>query len=226
MYTLKILNLYAGIGGNRRLWTDCQVTAVEYDPDIAAVYKQLFPQDTVLVNDAHLYLEKRFSEFDFIWSSPPCPSHGQYRHNVGVRGKGFDPVMPDMRLYAEIVFLANYFTGKWVVENVKPYYTPLIVPTFEMQRHLFWSNFKVHQKKFAPSDIRIKNKISDFLGHEIVTSSNIKNKRQVLRNCVDAELGLHIFQSLGNTYPSVHKDSGNLGIVKINNTSEEQGIFS
>jgi DNA (cytosine-5)-methyltransferase 1 len=109
---MKVLNLYAGIGGNRRLWGgECQVTSVEYSPEIAQVYAQLYPQDTVVVGDAVTYLEKHYAEFDFIWASPPCPSHGQYRHNVGVIGKGFAPIMPDMTLYAQIVFLQHY----WVV---------------------------------------------------------------------------------------------------------------
>jgi len=36
---MKILNLYAGLGGNRALWdADCDdVTAVEYDHDIANI---------------------------------------------------------------------------------------------------------------------------------------------------------------------------------------------
>jgi tRNA A37 threonylcarbamoyladenosine biosynthesis protein TsaE len=47
---VKILNLYAGIGGNRRLWGDeHEITAVEYKQDIADVYQQLFPNDTVIV---------------------------------------------------------------------------------------------------------------------------------------------------------------------------------
>jgi len=193
---MKILNLYAGIGGNRRLWGgECQVTSVEYSPEIAQVYAQLYPQDTVIVGDAVAYLEKHYAAFDFIWASPPCPSHGQYRHNVGVIGKGFAPIMPDMTLYSQIVFLQHYFQGKYVVENVKPYYEPLIKPTFEMQRHLFWSNFDVPPRKFDKSNIRHKNKISDFEGYEIVAASKIPNKRQVLRNCVDSELGLYIFES-------------------------------
>jgi DNA (cytosine-5)-methyltransferase 1 len=192
---MKILNLYAGIGGNRQLWTGHEVTAVEYDPEIAAVYSKLYPNDVVIVGDAISYLEKHYAEFDFIWASPPCPSHGQYRHNVGVVGKGFAPIMPDMTLYSQIVFLQHYAKNKWVVENVKPYYEPLIAPTFEMQRHLFWSNFFVPPRKFNKSDIRHKNKISDFDGHEIVAASKISNKRQALRNCVDSELGLYILSA-------------------------------
>jgi len=192
---MKILNLYAGIGGNRRLWGDHDITAVEMSPKIAAVYQQLYPSDTVVVGDAVDYLEKHYAEFDFIWSSPPCPSHGQYRHNVGVIGKGFDPIMPDMTLYSQIIFLQHYAKCKWVIENVKPYYEPLVNPVFEMQRHLFWSNFTAPDRKFDRADIRHKNKISDFDGYEVVAASKIPNKRQALRNCVNPELGLHIFES-------------------------------
>jgi DNA (cytosine-5)-methyltransferase 1 len=191
---MKILNLYAGIGGNRKNWNG-NVTAVEHDPAIAEVYSILYPNDTVIVGDAYQYVEENFSKFNFIWGSPACPSHGQYRHNVGVIGKGFAPIMPDMMLYSLIVFLQTYFKGQWVVENVKPYYTPLIPPAFELHRHLFWANFVAPQRKFAPAKIRTRNKISDFENGDIVAASKIKNKRQVLRNCVDPELGKHIFDS-------------------------------
>jgi DNA (cytosine-5)-methyltransferase 1 len=77
---VKILNLYAGIGGNRKLWGDeYDITSVEIDPGIAAVYADLYPNDTVIVGDAHQYLLDHFQEFDFIWSSPPCPSHSRIR---------------------------------------------------------------------------------------------------------------------------------------------------
>ena len=38
---LKVLNLYAGIGGNRKLWENVEVTAVEIEPDIATVYQEI-----------------------------------------------------------------------------------------------------------------------------------------------------------------------------------------
>lgn len=193
---MKVLNLYAGIGGNRKFWTDCQVTAVEYDAKIASVYKQLYPNDEVIVADAHQYLLDHHTEFDFIWSSPPCPTHGQYRYNVGYRAKGYKPVFPDMKLYEEIIFLQYYFKGKWVVENVKPYYEPLVAPTAILQRHLFWSNFHIPQKDYGASHLRTKNKITDFDGSELVANSKISNKRQVLRNCVTPELGQHIFEAM------------------------------
>ncbi len=199
---MKILNLYAGIGGNRKLWGDeHEITAVESDPAISEVYERLYQGDDVWTGDAHKYLERYYEKFDFIWSSPPCPSHGQYRHNVGVIGKGFNPIMPDMKLYAEIIFLRTYFKGLWCVENVRPYYDPLIPRSFTLDRHLFWSNFDVYKTEFEASKIRSKNKISDFEGHEIVAASKIKNKRQVLRNCVNPEVGLHILNTAIGTPP-------------------------
>lgn len=192
---MKVLNLYAGIGGNRKDWTGCEVTAVEFDPLIAAVYSERYPQDTVVVGDALAYLEQHYAEFDFIWASPPCPSHGQYRHNVGVIGKGFAPILPDMSLYSAIIFLQTYYKGKWCVENVRPYYTPLVAPAFELHRHLFWANFTAGKREFKPAEIRTRNKISDFEGFAEVAASKIENKRQVLRNQVDPDLGKHIFDA-------------------------------
>lgn len=192
---MRILNLYAGIGGNRKLWGDeHEVTAVEIDADIAAVYKKLYPNDTVIVGDAHEYLLEHLLDYDFIWSSPPCPTHGQYRYNVGFRAKGYRPVYPNMQLYEEILLLQHYYKGLWVVENTKPYYTPLVTPTATLQRHLFWSNFNISDSEYKPKLIRSKNKLSDFINSDAVVGTKITNKRQVLRNCVDAELGLHVLK--------------------------------
>ena len=63
---MKILNLYAGIGGNRKLWPDGhEITAVEYNPGIAEMYKHFHPKDTVVVGDAHEYLLKNYKNFDY-----------------------------------------------------------------------------------------------------------------------------------------------------------------
>ena len=66
----RVLNLYACLGGNRYKWTDCEVTAVELDPELARMYKERFPNDTVIVADAHQYLLDHYKEFDFIISIP------------------------------------------------------------------------------------------------------------------------------------------------------------
>lgn len=69
---MKILNLYAGIGGNRKLWgNEHEITAIENVKSIAEIYKKFYPKDNVVIDDAHDYLLKHYKEFDFIWSSPP-----------------------------------------------------------------------------------------------------------------------------------------------------------
>ena len=76
---MKILNLYACLGGNRYKWNevkdDIEVTAVELDEELARLYQERFPNDKVIVADAHQYLLDHYKEFDFIWSSPPCHPH-------------------------------------------------------------------------------------------------------------------------------------------------------
>ena len=73
----RVLNLYACLGGNRLLWENCEVTAVEWDEELAKLYQERFPNDKVIVADAHQYLLDHYEEFDFIWTSPPCPSHSR-----------------------------------------------------------------------------------------------------------------------------------------------------
>lgn len=198
---MKVLNLYAGIGGNRKLWTDCEVTAVEYDSNIALVYKDYFPNDTVIVGDAHQFLLEHYKEFDFIWSSPPCPTHSVTNHFLNAQGV---IRYPDMALYQEIIFLQHFFTGKYVVENVKPYYEPLIKPQIS-GRHCFWANFKI-------PDVKIESTIGTFgpvkskggkrtagdshnkLGFDVSKYSGI-NKSKVLNNCVHPEIGLAILKA-------------------------------
>lgn len=100
---MKVLNLYACLGGNRLLWDDCEVTAVELDPELARMYQDRFPNDTVIVADAHQYLLDHYKEFDFIWSSPPCPTHSRARF-WSAKGGNTDPKYPDVKLYEEILF--------------------------------------------------------------------------------------------------------------------------
>lgn len=190
----NVLNLYAGIGGNRVFWPDnVKVTAVEIEPEIARAYEDRFPNDTVIVGNAHDYLLEMYQHFDFIWSSPPCPTHGQYRYNVGVRAKGYKGLYPDMKLYEEIIFLQYHAECKWVVENTVSYYKPLIKPQ-RVARHYLWANFDIPDIKLPAAGIGSKNKISEWeedLGISL-SEYKIPNKRQVLRNCVDSSLGSHV----------------------------------
>ena len=198
MKTLKVLNLYAGIGGNRKLWGDnIEVTAVEFDSSIANIYKELYPNDTVIIGDAHEYLLNNYKNFDAVWASPPCQSHSSFRQNIGVRFRGVKPVYPDMKLYQEIIFLQYNFKGKYVVENVNPYYQALIPATSNLQRHLFWSNFDITNKEFEKDNIRSSNigDLEKLHGFDL-SKYKLANKRQVLRNCVSPLVGLHIMENL------------------------------
>lgn len=202
---MKILNLYSGIGGNRKLWGDeHQVTAVEYDENIAPVYADLFPNDELVIGDAHEYLRQHHREFDFIWSSPPCQSHSSIRFNLDVKLRGSEEKYPDMSLYEEILFLQYHSEALWVVENVVPYYPPMLNPV-KRNRHLYWANFHIPELPKFVENIRSMNKVSDLEGlHGFDLSAyRIPNKRQVLRNCVAPETGLQILEAaeLALTHP-------------------------
>ena len=137
---MKILNLYAGIGGNRKLWgKEHEITAIEINPKIAKIYQDFFPNDKVIIADAHQYLLEHYEEFDFIWSSPPCPSHSRL-NNIQVI-QCFPPRYFDMTLWQEIIFLKHWYRGgRWIIENVITYYEPFIKPQ-ESNNHYFWGNF-------------------------------------------------------------------------------------
>ena len=193
---MKILNLYAGIGGNRKLWGDeHSITAVEFDPRIAATYAKLFPLDTVITGDAHGYLLDNYADFDFIWSSPPCPSHSRLRKHTSMNN-GSKALYPDMKLYEEILFLKHYFEGKWVVENVRPYYEYLIQPTVILGRHPYWTNFYVKQLEFSFDGV-IKNGVTQTLEAKYqydLSKFDLPDKRKALRNAVNPEMGRFILE--------------------------------
>jgi DNA (cytosine-5)-methyltransferase 1 len=190
---MKILNLYSGIGGNRKLWGDeHEITAVELNPEITEIYQDFFPNDTVIVGDAHEYLLQHYKEFDFIWSSPPCPSHSRSR--FWGMNRGYKPIYPNMQLYEEILLLKHYYKGKWVVENVIPFYTPLIEAQ-KIARHLYWSNIDLDVNVEVKSMSHIQNSIKlleDYIGLYIRKYRYKGDKRVLLRNCVEPEIGKQI----------------------------------
>jgi DNA (cytosine-5)-methyltransferase 1 len=201
MKKYKILNLYACLGGNRYKWdevADIEVTAVELDPELARMYQERFPNDNVIVADAHQYLLDHYKEFDFIWSSPPCPTHSKSR--FWAYGKTM-PVYPDMKLYEEIIFLQHHAldSQKWVVENVNGYYEPLIKAETR-GRHLFWSNFILPQidKKDITGKLNFDSKHKPLLTfHEIekFDYTGEQNKLKILRNLVDFHVGQAILET-------------------------------
>lgn len=198
---MKILNLYACLGGNRYKWGyEHEITAVELDPELAMLYQERFPNDTVIVADAHQYLLDHYQEFDFIWSSPPCPTHSRIRFNQAKGRDNYKAEYPDMALYQEIIFLENYFLGKYVVENVIPFYEPLI-PAQKRGRHLYWCNF------ILPSDLgerppvglaRVKDEIkvlSILHDYDFYKYKGQQRRDKIARNLVDYEAGKTILDT-------------------------------
>lgn len=210
MKKYRVLNLYACLGGNRYKWDevakaaniDMQVTAVEYDPELAKLYQERFPNDKVIITDAHQYLLDHYQEFDFIWSSPPCPTHSRARfwaHGAN----GSSPVYPDMKLYQEILFLEHHFKGKYVVENVIPYYTPLIQGQ-KRDRHIYWTNFKLpndlkgrHFKGMSTGKDEVK-RLCEFHDYDFYQYKGKQLLNKIARNLVDYEAGRTIFETALN----------------------------
>ena len=200
---MKILNLYACLGGNRYKWNevknDIEVTAVELDPECARLYQERFPNDKVIIADAHQYLLEHYKEFNFIWSSPPCPSHSKIRITQKNR-KTFIDKYPDLKLYEEIIFLEHYFEGKYCVENVIPYYTPLI-PAKKRGRHLYWTNFNlpnnVNERKLDGILCTMNNEVqslSEFHDYDFYKYKGKQRRDKMARNLVDYEVGKTIFE--------------------------------
>jgi DNA (cytosine-5)-methyltransferase 1 len=217
---MKVLNLYACLGGNRYKWDEVaedagielEITAVELDSEAARLYQERFPNDTVIVGDAHQYLLDNYKEFDFIWSSPPCPTHSRLvdtnknRENVKVK-------YPDMKLYQEIILLDKFFKGKYCVENVIPFYKPLI-PAKKRGRHLYWTNFAL------PNNINDRDSIKGVIGRKFDMGKmcefhkydfrQYKGKqplKKIAANLVDYQAGKTIFETA-------------LGIYKANNSNQ------
>lgn len=204
MKEFKVLNLYACLGGNRYKWDevaeqagiDMHVTAVELDPELAKLYQERFPNDTVIVADAHQYLLEHYKEFDFIWTSPPCPTHSRARF---ARKSTTSAVYPSMTLYEEVLFLDNWFDGKYVVENVIPYYKPLIEAK-ERGRHLYWTNFRLptnlNERKAAIMESKDEvNKWCEFHEYDFRKYKGNQPMNKIARNLVDYEAGRTIFET-------------------------------
>jgi len=215
---MKILNLYACLGGNRYKWneakSDIEVTAVELDTELARLYQDRFPNDKVIIADAHKYLLENYKEYDFIWSSPPCPTHSKARYwAIGANGK--NPIYPNMQLYEEIIFLEHHFKGKYVVENVIPYYEPMLNPK-KRGRHLYWTNFNLsnflNYRTFSVCQGKDELKrLCKFHNYNFNKYKGTQKKLKIARNLVDYEAGKTILETA-------------LGIIN-NNNKEQTKLF-
>ena len=210
MNKYKILNLYACLGGNRYKWDEVadnlEITSVELDPEAARLYQERFPKDEVIVADAHQYLLDHYKGFDFIWSSPPCPSHSRARYwNSSNYDTTTEPIYPDLKLYEEILFLQHYFkSGKFVVENVIPYYEPLITAQ-KRGRHLYWTNFllpnDLNDRRFAISQAKDELKgLCEFHNYDFKKYNGTQSVIKMARNLVDYEAGKTILETALNIY--------------------------
>lgn len=210
---MKILNLYAGIGGNRKDWSSKHdVTAVELNEEIAEVYQDFFPNDEIVVADAHEYLKEHFRDFDFIWSSPPCPTHSRMRR-VGVKVHDFEPKYPDLKLFEEILFLKNFFDGDWVVENVIPYYKSQIdwkkiVEPQRSGRHYFWSNLNIPDVEYNGEQNIGGNYtlegLQDQRGIDLSSYNMTQDKKiKMLKNMVDSRIGQAILNARSSKQQSL-----------------------
>ena len=196
---MKILNLYACLGGNRYKWgDDHDITAVEWDEELARLYQERFPNDIVVVADAHQYLLDHYKEFDFIWSSPPCPTHSRFNISMKTKRK---MKYPDMALYQEIIFLQYYYDGKYVVENVIPFYD-LLIEGSKRNRHIYWTNFNlpnILSERKNPDLGRTKNVVdalSKFHDYDFRKYKGKQSIQKVARNLVDYEAGKTILDTV------------------------------
>lgn len=111
----------------------------------------------------------------------------------------------DMSLYQEILYLQNFYKGFWVVENVKPFYTPLIQGKL-VGRHYYWANFEVgNYVEPTPSDfinlanLAGKTKLMNWLGihySESIYYGNNHCPAQILRNCVHPNEGAAVLAQI------------------------------
>jgi len=204
---MRIYNGYGGVGGNRKLWGDeHEITMVENNPEIAAIYQDFYPNDRVIVGDAHQHLLEWYAIYDIIWMSPPCPTHSQIRYNIGFKANRkyskVSAVYPDLGLYQEVILLDKWFEGLWVVENTIPYYDPLIAGA-KIGGHIWWSNFPIPDFNHGNRNHRggTVESLQKRKGIDL-SKYDIHEKRKILRNCVEPETGLHVLNAaIGYTQP-------------------------
>lgn len=196
---MKILNLYAGIGGNRKLWhKDHKITNVEINPQLCEQLRINFPNDTTIEHDAMDYLIQHYHKFDFIWASPPCQTHSRINRINSSKYHRHEYIDPS--LYQIIIFLQENFQGGYIVENVIPYYGQAFSPTI-YGRHSFWSNYDIQCLNWTPTkqnlfDLQLNDLQSKF---QIFIEKNIylnesHDPKQIFRNAVDPQLGNLLLQ--------------------------------
>ena len=119
---------------------------------------------------------------------------------------------PDMKLYQEIIFLDAFYNGKYVVENVVPYYEPLI-PAKKRGRHLYWTNFNlpanINERKNPDLSrtTQVVKALSKYHDYDFTKYNGKQSRRKMARNLVDYEAGKTILETA-------------LGIIKKQNEKQ------
>lgn len=174
---MKILNLYAGLGGNRKSWTPHEITAVEIVPEIAEIYQELFPYDQVIIADVLQFVRvEDLGSYDFIWASPPCVTHScatsfHVRHVPDLQS------IHGLRIFFDYQIKNDY--TKYTIENVQPFYKlpKEFQPTVIIGRHRFWSNFHIPKPLEPIADERIHH---DMTLHKRTRSLYMRGSRKLL----------------------------------------------
>ncbi|MEO6901587.1 MAG: hypothetical protein ABI241_00710 [Bacteroidia bacterium] len=108
-----------------------------------------------------------------------------------------------MILYEEIIFLETYFDGKYCVENVIPFYEPLIHAQ-KRGRHLYWTNFILPTdlgERSAGKGLIANNsptEVKDLCNFHLIDLTTYKGdqqKNKIARNLVDFEVGKTILDT-------------------------------
>ena len=204
MNKIRLYNGCAGFGANTHLLdrNKYHITHVEMYEDIAIINQKLHKEDIVIIGDAYQYFQENHTNFDVAWFSPNCQSHSRMvkatKHNVNK--------IPDMTgIYGLMVFLKHFYKGDWIIENVVPFYKPLVDPSLRVGRHIFWSNkelFGIEDIKrpkgfINKTTIEGANELKKWLGLDFEGYVYYKGNHcpaQTLRNCIHPLLGKQIIE--------------------------------
>jgi DNA (cytosine-5)-methyltransferase 1 len=133
--------------------------------------------------------------------------------NTGEGERKSKATYPDMKLYQEILLLEHFFDGKYCVENVVPYYEPLM-PSQKRDRHLYWCNFtlpNVLSNRKAENFIYAKvSELSKFHDFDFTKYKGEQRVDKMARNLVDYEAGLTIFNTARNIFDKSKQSQGSL----------------
>ena len=106
-------------------------------------------------------------------------------------------------------FSLEQFKGKYVVENVIPYYEPLI-PAKKRGRHLYWTNFNLPsnlgERKGGIMEGKDEvNRWCDFHDYDFFKYKGSQRLDKIARNLIDYEVGKTILDTVMGIKPKSTK---------------------